>query len=234
MLFQLIIIQVVTFLAIVLVLRKLLYTETAREAKRLRVLKEETTQRQRELNEKIEAAEKAYREKLAQAEEEVRRLRAKSEEEMAEQRRKIIKRAKEEAEQILEAALNAKEKIREEARLQMEEKIPAKVVLVFKEVLSDEAKEITHKELVNKVIAEVERLDKSKFKVDAKKGELILAYPLERSEKNRLVSSVSDKLGHKIELDEKEDKKLIAGVVLKLGRFVIDGSLENNLKHIKS
>ncbi len=47
MVFQLIIVQVVTFVAIVFVLRKLLYSESAKETLRLKKLKEETSQKQK-------------------------------------------------------------------------------------------------------------------------------------------------------------------------------------------
>jgi len=234
MLIQLIIIQIVTFLAIVIVLKRLLYTETAKEAKRLKVLKEETVQRQRELNEKIEAAEKAYNEKMAQAQAEARKLRSRLEEEIAEQRKNIIDKARESAEQMKKTALNAKEKIREEALLQMEERIPTRAVQLFKETLSDNAREVAHRELVGKVVSEIEKLDKSRFKVRGDKAECICAYPLGRAGRNKLASSLSEKLDRKIELDEKQDKRLVAGVIIRLGEFIIDGSLENNLRRVKA
>ena len=56
MLIQLIIIQVITFLVIVLILKKLLYNETAKEASRLQKLREEFTRKEKELQVRMDAA----------------------------------------------------------------------------------------------------------------------------------------------------------------------------------
>jgi len=213
-------------------LRRFLYTETAKEAKRLKLLKDENTRKQRELQQKIEAAENVHGKKIAEAEEEIRRLRRKAEEEAGQEKKKIIDKAKNESESILKAAFNAKEKFREEAFLEMEKKAPLLASQIFKEVLSSGIKEAIHKELVERVIEEIKRIEKSNFKVKTKKGEIISAYSLERNERSQLLSLIFEKLGHKIDFDEKENKGLVAGVVISLGTLIIDGSLENRLKQI--
>ena len=233
MLFQLIIIQVVTFFAIVFVLKKLLYTETAKEAQRLKVLKEENYQKQKELQEKIESAESAYREKMAKAEEEIRRQHIREEEEIEKLKRKVLDKAKGEAEQIVQSAFNVKEKIREEIGLEMRKKSPELAFQIFKEVLSPDIKGMIHKELVKEVINQVKQLDDSRFNIKIKKGELVSAYSLEKSEKDMLLSIISEKLGYKISFEEKEDDMLIAGFIIRLGTLVIDGSLENRLREME-
>ena len=234
MLFQLIIIQVITFLAIVFALKKFLYTETAKEAIRLRALKEENTRKQKELQERIEAAETADKERIARVEEDNRRNRTNAEKEALEAKNRIIREAKEEAEQIVKAAFNRKEKIREELILELQKKTPAAASRIFKEVLSSEAKKIVHDELVDKVAAHIKKIEQVKFKINVKRVELTSAYPLEGRQKNILAASISDRLGKKIDFDEKEDKKLIAGVIVQLGTLVIDGSLENRLRQIEA
>ena len=234
MLLQLIIIQITTFLLIVFVLRKLLYTETAKEVKRLKILRDENTRKQGELQQKIDASEKAYGEKIAAAEEEIRGLRRKAEDEVSQEKKKIIGKAKNESEDILKAAFNAKEKIREEAFFHMEKKAPLLASKIFKEILSSEVKKAIHKELVKRVIEEIKQIEKSKFKVKTKMGEIISAYSLEKNEKSQLVSLIFEKIGHKVEFNEKEDKGLTAGVVINLGTLVIDGSLENRLKQVEN
>lgn len=233
MLFQLIIIQVVTFLAIVFVLRRLLYAETAKEARRLKMLKEENTQKQRELQEKIDAAEKVYSERIREAEEEIHRLKRKAEEEAEEERARIIEKAKKESERALRASLNAKEEIREEAFKDVEKKIPILAAQIFKEVLSPETREMVHEELVKKTIEEIQKIDKAKFRLKIKRGELLFAYPLGKNNKTKLVDIICDKLGYRIDFSEKEDKKLVAGLVINLGTLVIDGSLEDRLRQVR-
>lgn len=233
MLLQLIIIQAITFVAIVAVLRKLLYTETAKEAKRLKDLKDENARTQTELNEKIQAAEKAYAEKMAKAENDIKKLHAKAEEEAEGARNKILDEAKIESEQLLKSALNSKDKIREELLLKMREDSPALALQIFKEILSAKAKEAIHKELLKEVVSEIRKSEKARFNFHIKEGEFDSAYPLDRDEKKEIVSLVCDKLGYNITVEEKEKKELAAGIVIKLGGLVIDGSLLNRMRQVK-
>jgi len=233
MLIQLVIIQIITFAAIVFALRKLLYIETAKEAGRLKKLKQETAAKQRELAQKIEAAENAYREKVSKAEEDIRAFRLKAEEQTEEMRKKALDNANEESERILNIASNAKEKMREEIALEMQKKAPVQASHIFMEALSDKVKLTAHKELVKEVASEIKKIEKAKFKLKIKKGELVSAYPLDKTEKSSLSSLVVGRLGYKIAFEEEVEKHLVAGVIIRLGTLVIDGSLANRLKHIK-
>ncbi|MCQ9207742.1 MAG: F0F1 ATP synthase subunit delta [Omnitrophica bacterium] len=233
MLLQMVIIQVITFFAIVLVLRKLLYAETAREAKRLRALKEENAQKERELTEKINTAKNAYKEKISKAEEDARALKERTEKEMEEARRTMTDKAKAEADRIVSVAVNSKEKMREEIANEMQKKVPIAATQICKDFLSSDMREIAHKELLREVVSEVKKVDKSKFTVKTKKGELISAHSLTKAEKNQITSAIFSKMGRKIQFDDKEDKSLVAGVVIKLGALVIDASLENRLKQFE-
>ena len=233
MLVQMVVIQVITFFAIVLVLRKLLYAETATEAKRLRALKEENARKEKELTEKIETAENAYKEKMSKAEEAALALRERTEKEMEELRKDLTAKAKEEAERTVNAAVNAREKMRDEIANEMQKKIPIAATQVCKDFLSASMREIAHKELLREVVNEVKKVDKSKFTVKTKKGELISAYSLAKAEKSQITSAIFSKMGRKVEFEDKEDKTLVAGVVIKLGALVIDASLENRLKQLE-
>jgi F0F1-type ATP synthase membrane subunit b/b' len=234
MLFQLIVIQVITFLAIIVVLRKLLYAETARETQRLRVLREENARKEKELADKIRSSEAAYRDKIAKADEEIRNNKANADKEIEEARNNALAKANEEAERIVNAALNAKAKMRDEVANEMQKKTPALASQLFREALSSKTRSLTHRELVQEVTAQVKKAEKSRFNVKTKTGELVSAYPLQGGEKRELLSAVSKKVGRKISLSEKEDKNLVAGVVIKLGEsLVIDGSLENRLRQLE-
>jgi len=233
MLFQLIIIQVITFIAIILVLRKLLYAETIQETRRLRALREENAKREKELQEKISNAQTAYQEKIAKADEEVKKTRENAEKEIEDMRKNIQAKAREEADRIVNAAVNTKDKMRDEIANEMQNKSPMLAAEIFKTYLSSDVRQMAHKELVQAVINELKKSDKAQFNVKAKKGELLSAFPLVKQEKNQLLSTVFKRLGRKIEIEEKQDKNLVAGVKIKLDTLVIDGSLENRLRQLE-
>ncbi|MFH1189718.1 MAG: F0F1 ATP synthase subunit delta [Candidatus Omnitrophota bacterium] len=230
MVFQLIIIQAVTFVAIVFVLRKLLYSESAKEMLRLKKLKEETAEKQRELQQKIDAAQDAYKEKMAEAEERVRAYQLKSEEEVKELKKKVLDKANADAEQIVKSAFNAKEKMREEIAEEMRKTAPVLASRIFKEFLSPVVRDLAHKELVRDVIDKIKKADKISLKSKIDKAEIVSACPLSDNDKNEIEALIRDNLGYDVPLQGKEDERLVAGVVIKLGTILIDGSLDSRLK----
>jgi F-type H+-transporting ATPase subunit b len=230
MLLQLIIIQIITFFAIVFVLKKLLYTESAKESVRLRELKAQTALKQKELQEKIDAADNAYKNKIDRAEEEARRMRSKLEQETEEMRKKILLKAKEDSEHIIKSAFNAKEKIREEIALEMHRKAPLLASQILKETLSADVRQILHGELVRDVINSIKKTKDTSLKTGVDSGEVASAHPLKKNEKAEIESLLSDRAGHGITLHEKEDPKLVAGLIIKVGTILIDGSLDNRLR----
>ncbi len=230
MLLQLIIVQLVTFLAIVFVLRKFLYSESVKETNRLRKLKEESLIKQRELQEKIDQAQAAFDQKIADAENGARELSAKAEAEAKELRDKILEKAKEDAGNIMKAAFNAKEKMREEIAVEMMQKAPIFASHIFSAVLSADVKELTHKELIKDVIERIKHLDKATFKAPVDHGEILSAHALSGTDQAEIESAIRLGLGYKVPLAEKKDDKITAGLVVRLGSIIIDGSLENRMR----
>lgn len=233
MLLQLIIIQLVTFVAIVFVLRKLLYTESAKESMRLKELTSRTTLKQKELQEKIDAAGRAYKDSIEKAEEEVRRIRAKLEQETEAMKKSVLAKAKADADHIIKSAFNAREKMREEIALEMHKNAPILASRILQEVLSDDIRDALHRELVKDVIASIKKTQGAALKTKDDKGEVSSARLLKKSEKLELESLLSEKTGHGFTLREKDDPRLIAGVIIKIGDILIDGSLTSRLKQAR-
>ncbi len=241
MLFQLIIIQIITFFAIVLILKKLLYSETAKEAERLRILKDEFSRKEKELQLKIALAKNETEEKIANAGKEAKAYLEKREKEAGELKDAIISKARASAEDMIKAAVNSKEKMKEEMCVEIKKNIPASAVRIFKEALPDRARQIIHEDLVEDVLVKIKKLDKAMFRTKAERGEsavsprgeLVTPYPIKKAAKDKLVGAISERCGGAVALVEREDPGLIAGIIVKLGSLVIDGSLESRLRQVE-
>lgn len=233
MLIQLLIIQVITFVIIVVVLKKLLYTETAKEADRLKKLRDEFFVKEKELQTRIEASRKDAEGRITKAEEDARKYRESKEKEAEKLKEEVVSKARNQAEEMVRSAVNSKVKIREEIELEVKKKIPAAAVRIFKEALPQAAVELIHAELVEEVVAKIKKLEKDLFKIKGEKGELISPYPIKKVEKERISYAISEKTGREISLVEREEKSLVAGIVVKLEALVIDGSLENKLRQVE-
>ena len=230
---QLIIVQVVTFIALVFVLRRLLFTEASSQVKRLKALNAENEKKQEELRKKIAEQEAEYNDKIKKAEEDARRVKEDAMREIEKQRAQAQEKAKEEAEKIISQARNGKEKMREEINAELEEKAVSFACTLVKEVFDEKIYKNAHDELVDGIIRGLESIDAKKISHKVNTAEITSPFSLGAQEKDKIKKVLSKKADRTIDLKEKEDKDLIAGVVIKIGDLVIDGSLANRLDEAK-
>ena len=233
LIFQLIIVQVVTFIALVFVLRRLLFTEASLQVKRLKALNAENEKKQEELRKKIAEQEAEYNDKIKKAEEDAMRVKEDAMREIEKQRAQAQERAKEEAEKIISQARNGKEKMREEINAELEEKAVSFACTLVKEAFDEKIYKNAHDELVDGIIHGLEQIDAKKISHKVNTAEITSPFSLGAQEKDKIKKILSKKADRTIDLKEKEDKDLIAGVVIKIGDLVIDASLANRLDEAK-
>ena len=72
------------------------------------------------------------------------------------------------------------------------------------------------------------------FKRGEIEAKLISAKDLKEHELNNIKNDLFAKFGSKINLNYKVDKDLISGLIIQVGSIMIDNSMKNKLKQIKS
>ncbi len=72
------------------------------------------------------------------------------------------------------------------------------------------------------------------FKRGEIEAKLISAKDLKEDEVNNIKNDLFAKFGSKINLNYKVDKDLISGIIIQVGSIMIDNSMKNKLKQIKS
>ena len=72
------------------------------------------------------------------------------------------------------------------------------------------------------------------FKRGEVEAKLISAKELKDDEVEKIKKELFSKFGSKINLDCKVDKELISGIIIQVGSIMIDNSIKNKLKQIKS
>lgn len=65
------------------------------------------------------------------------------------------------------------------------------------------------------------------------RGEVISSYPLSEEEKRELEQALEELLKKKVVLDVKLDSEILGGVKVRVGDYVIDGTLKSQLSHFK-
>ena len=226
-----IVINLVTFLAMVLVFRRVMISSSYDETKRLQALNLENAQKATELQEKIEDAEKQYKERLLKAEDEIRRLREKATQEAETVREQILTKARGEKDHMIDQAIGAKKKLREEIENELLDKSLEFSKRILMEILSPEHQKLVCEGILEEILSEMEKMDFAPLKGSAvKQCRVRTSHGLDARQRERLAGVLSDKTGEKISLEESVDKDLIAGVIVHIGSFMIDGSLAARFK----
>ena len=240
MLIIFIIINLVTFLAMVLVLRRVMISSSYDETKRLQQQNLENAQKAVELEQKIEEAEKHYKEKLVQAENEIKKMKERVMKETEAAKEQLLTKAKEERDRLIEQAINAKEKLREDIEAGLVEKSLEFSRRIVTEILNNEHQKLVYDAFLKEVFEAMEKMDLGALKgvipsatapVPAHSGAGITqcrvqsSHALDSQQREKLIKILSERIGAKVSLAETTDQGLIAGVIVQIGSFRIDGSL---------
>lgn len=236
MIFQLIIVQVITFIGLVLVLRKILITSSYKETSRLQRLNEENAQKARDLASKIAEADTDYRDKMAKADDEIREMKARAKKEIDQLKETIVSVGKAEGARIVTQALNTKEEIRAEIEDQLKDKSVTLARRIFRKVLNAQEQRLVFNGLLESVLGELCSLDGAQLKAIGAGGspggavDARVSHALEQDQKAKLEQVLAEKFGRRLEIREVRDPEVLAGIVIEMGSFVIDGSLLDRFK----
>jgi len=233
LLIQLIILQIITFTALVLVLKKLLYAETASQVKRLQNLNAENERIAEDLRKKIEQAENEYEDKLRKAEEEAKQVKEEAQKEIEKLHAQTIEGANEEADRIVSQARSLKEKMKEEIRSELEEEVAELACNLIKNAFDEKMWKNTHSDLMEGLISGLGHVDKNKISNKITSAEISTPFILSQHDKDKIKWLISEKVSHEVDLKEEIKRDLIAGAIIKIGNLIIDGSLSNRLEEAK-
>ena len=229
---QLVLLQVITFIGLIVALRMLFARQLTAALQRLQALQEETLVKEVQLKEELE---RAKQERIAEAEkgrEEGRRLVEAAKQEAQTLCATLEEQSRQEAQKILTRGQEELAK----SRAELVGGIEADAVRLSTEVLrytfSQQAKEDFQHHLIAELIEDVSRLGQEQFSVKAEMVSVTSSFPLTAQERHRLGQALSEKLGGPVTLNERIDPELLTGLVIQIGALVIDGSLKNKLQKV--
>ena len=229
MFIPLLIIQVITFIALVLLLRALFYRNLKISLDRLNDLHEQNIVKEDQLKEELE---RARAERLAEVE------RGKVE------AKEIIENAKKEAESLkIRAADESKaesqdltlhaqqeaEKFKQDILAGLGKQALTLSLQMIQYTLTSAGKENLQQQLIDEIINEIRALSKDKFTVITDKVKVASAFALNEAERQNLKNTLSEKLNLHVVLEERVEPDLVAGLIIEIGALIIDGTLKNSL-----
>jgi len=232
MLVQLLILQVVTFIGLIFVLRILFHKHLDIALNRLKFLHQENLSKEEQLKKDLQETRLERERQLNQAKQEADSIIKEAREKAGKLGAGMQEEARQEAERILSVGRSELEKLENELKNNYENQALDLAIEMFKSAFSGHGKEILQHHLAAELITEISSMSEEKFTVKVKDAKIIAALDLTTDEKIELAKILSDKMKLNVELKETIDPKIIAGIIIQIGALVIDGSLKNKLKKI--
>lgn len=216
--------------ATVIIIRKLLLSDTAHAVDRIKLVETEVRKKEEAIRREIEEHEKEFAGKKAAAEEDLQKRKEESEKEVGRMRDQVLSDARKEADRLTDQAKKNEEKLRKQIVQDMEEKVVNYGIQAFKLVFSEKMNEHLNKTFIDELLDALSEVDSTSITVDAKDVQFASSHPILPEQKERLEKLLAEKFDAHIKVNEKIQKDLIAGLVFKLGSLEIDGSLVNRLQ----
>ncbi len=232
LIWQLVLIQVTTFALIILFLRWLLYSHISRALKRLQHLNQENMEKEKALKEELERARKGAEREIEEGRRQAEGIKREAREGAEKVKKDMLDQARKEVKRLINGAARDCQRKSVELSLEMQGKAVYLAADMIRYIFTEKGQEDLHSQLIDELLGEIKDLDKQKVKAEGSKAEVICSYPLRDAQKKSLKGTLSSKLNREILLIEKIDKEIIAGLIIRLGGFVIDGSIKNKLKKI--
>jgi len=228
--------QVINFVVLLFILKKLLYKPVKEIMEKRRGLIEKT----------IGDAERTKKEALElkeQQQQEVNRLKALQpqmienvKKEAAEERKKLLIEAKEEAAKMIEKEKSLFEIEKKKSENALRDNTIEAVSVFASNLLKDISDEDLNKSVYRKVLRELERISPNMKAIEdgSPSIDLVSAYPLEEEELMQLEKILEQHLLKKMTINTNVDRSLIAGLKIKLNDRVYDFSLKGQIASLTS
>jgi len=232
MLIQLLILQVITFVAVVLLLRFLFSNHLKSALSRLNMLHEENLAKEEELNSELKRAKEESQAQIQRGKEDAELIIEEAHKEAARASLDMEIQAKAQVDKIIAEGKIEAEKLKESVVKNIQAQSIELASKLITELLTEIDKTALQHEFVNSIIQEISRLPQEQFSIKSSQAKVTSSLPLLDRQREELASVLSNKMGSSVELIEELNVKLIGGLTVEVGGMIIDGTLKNKLQRI--
>ncbi|MDD5119985.1 MAG: ATP synthase F1 subunit delta [Candidatus Omnitrophica bacterium] len=233
MLIQLLIIQLITFVGIIFLLRYLFSNHLKAALGRLNTLHEENLAKEEELNEELKRAKEESQAQINQGKAEAELIVEEANKEAQQIRINMEEQAKLQATEIVVNGRLEAEKIKASVIKDVQGQSVELASKMIAELLTETDKIALQYEFANGIIQEISQLSKEQFNMQGNPVvKVTSSFTLLDRQRDEIKRVLSEKTGKDIEISEQIDASLIGGLTLEMGGMVIDGTLKNKLQRI--
>ena len=230
---SLIMIQVVIFGILLAFLRVILTKNISTATSHLSELNQDYTQKLEEAQKRIRDADKYYDDMLLKAKSEAEKTRMQILKEAGESQQLIVNQSRKQSEEIIETAQKSKEALLAEVEQRIAQGATQKACELIQQILPEIITKPLHEIWVEALSKHgLEELDRLNVAREVQEVTVVSAYSLTAAQKNELEKKIAVKLGREPVFKNEVDPDLIAGIRVRLGSVMIDGSLKFKVKEV--
>lgn len=226
---QLILIQVLTFIVIVVVFYLLSGRHLRGALTRLQVLHQENLEKEEVLSKELERAKALSQSEITRGREEARQIIEGARREADKISREAAEKAEAAARKLVQEAGARVKRMEAEISGSVEERSRALAAEVIRAVFTAEDNKLLHSQLVHELVEEMKKIDTKNLGAAGGRAQVLTPIALAAGDRRMLEEVFSARLGSPVVLEEILDTGPILGVIVKFGSLVIDASLKNKL-----
>ena len=226
-----ILLQVVIFIGLIAVFRRVLNQNVVSATQHLEELNEEYDKKELEIGKRLEEAKLKYEEAMTKAQEEAEKEKTAILKETEAEKDKILNQARTSSEEIIQQA----EKSRQLLLSELDERIAKEAINKACELIQDTLPEHFKRDIHSQWIKELtessfDRLAQLRLPEGIKEVKITSAFSLKEEERKDLFKKLKKILGRDVYLKEEIDTKVVAGIIVAIGSLVLDGRIKNKIK----
>lgn len=230
MLIQILIIFGVIIVALIFAFRMVFRRDLDSAMFRMKKFQEDAMLKESHLRDELERAKLERASQVEKGKKDARKIVEQAKKEAEAIRAEMKEQSLQEKEDILDAGEEALNKLKKNFTREVNDAAVKFAGEMIKETLTAKGKEHLQRALIGEFLEDLGKIEKDRFTVQSNRGVVSSSFSLTEEERGRLKQILLDKIGRKIEFEEQVDAALIAGLVIKIGEFVIDGSLRNKMQ----
>ena len=229
--FSLILLQVMIFVGLIVVLRRILTQNVVLATRHLDEMSQEFARKEIEATQRLEEAKQKAQEMINQARQQAEDTKAQLLKEGQEEADKLVKEARTHSEDIIRQAEKSRQLLLAEINDRIAKEAINKACELVQFTLPEQFKVEVHAhwvgELLQSGFGHMARLN---IPGDVQEAKLSTAFALSPEDRTMIAKKLKEVLGRDVTIKEEVDPGIVAGIVIAIGSTVLDGSLRNKIR----
>lgn len=228
---SLILIQVIIFIAFIVIARKVISKNVGTATKHLEVLDEDYTKKENEINRQLDGTKQKTEEMLTQAKKDADELKKEIIKGAEGEKEKIVIQARTQGDDIIKQADKSRQLLLSEIDERISKEAVNKAAELIQLAIPEQFKFEIHTQWVEELISQgFGKISRLQIPKDIQEVKITTAFDLKDKQLKDLSEKLKSVLKRSVKIRENIDKSIVAGLIINIGSLILDGSLKNKIK----